>query len=222
MVSRAAADNPPGTATALGAAAASVAGGGSGAAGAGPTVFVTVGTTKFDALIRAVDNPALVAALAARGYRRLVVQVGAGGYTPSRLVPPVAGDVDGATAVLSLPSVGAGAGEFSVEWFRFAPSLAAHMTAAALVISHAGAGSLFEALRLGNIVIAVPNDILMDNHQAELAEHLAGLGHLVASRAEDLVQTVQTMRPETLTPYPAGDASGIVRVLDRLMGLTPE
>jgi UDP-N-acetylglucosamine transferase subunit ALG13 len=38
---------------------------------------VTVGTTKFDALIGAVDTEAVAAALADHGYDRLIMQVGA-------------------------------------------------------------------------------------------------------------------------------------------------
>lgn len=37
-------------------------------------VLVTVGTTKFDALVRAVDDPAVAEALAAHGYTELVIQ----------------------------------------------------------------------------------------------------------------------------------------------------
>ena len=36
---------------------------------------------------------------------------------------------------------------------------------AALIISHAGSGSLFEALALGRPLLAVPNGLLMHNHQ---------------------------------------------------------
>ena len=39
-------------------------------------VFVTVGTTKFDALIRAVDQQAFADVLVAAGYTRLVMQIG--------------------------------------------------------------------------------------------------------------------------------------------------
>ena len=42
--------------------------------GGGRTAFVTVGTTKFDALVAAVDDPRVAAALVARGFRRLVMQ----------------------------------------------------------------------------------------------------------------------------------------------------
>ena len=39
------------------------------------TAFVTVGTTKFDELIAAVDTAEVADALAARGYGRLIMQV---------------------------------------------------------------------------------------------------------------------------------------------------
>lgn len=52
-------------------------------------------------------------------------QVGAAEYTPRRLFPP-----NSRTAQLH--------NGLAVEFFDFAPSLAAHMEAAALVISHAG------------------------------------------------------------------------------------
>lgn len=40
----------------------------------GGTVFVTVGTTKFDALIAAIDDPRVADALVARGYGKLLLQ----------------------------------------------------------------------------------------------------------------------------------------------------
>ena len=43
-------------------------------AGSG-SVFVTVGTTKFDALIEAMDDLAVADELAARGYTSLTMQV---------------------------------------------------------------------------------------------------------------------------------------------------
>ena len=51
----------------------------------GKTAFVTVGTTKFDALIRAVDSPQVVEALRQRGFARLQIQLGSGFYLPTVL-----------------------------------------------------------------------------------------------------------------------------------------
>ena len=54
-----------------------------------------------------------------------------------------------------------------VEVVQYLPSMHAYMEAADLIISHAGSGSLFEALSLGKTIIAVPNAILMANHQVK-------------------------------------------------------
>jgi len=48
----------------------------------------------------------------------------------------------------------------------------------------AGSGTLLEALHLGKTVIAVPNESLMDNHQAEVAEALAEQGYIIQSTPE--------------------------------------
>ena len=80
------------------------------------------------------------------------VQRGDGEYLPHVLVPRGRNKA-------RLP------GNFSVEFVQYVPSLHAHMEAADLIISHAGSGSLFEALSLHKAVIAVPNASLMANHQ---------------------------------------------------------
>ncbi|EFN58332.1 hypothetical protein CHLNCDRAFT_34478 [Chlorella variabilis] len=162
------------------------------------TVFVTVGTTKFDALIRAVDQQAFADVLVAAGYTRLVMQIGrwAGGE-----------------------AVGGPGRRLVVEYFDFAPSLAEHLRAAALVISHAGSGSIFEALRLRLPLVVVPNPLLMDNHQAELATKLESEGYLFAATTDGLAAVVAGMNPARLVPYEKGDPAGIVRHIDGVMGV---
>lgn len=170
------------------------------------TVFVTVGTTKFDALIRAVDQQAFADVLVAAGYTRLVMQIGRADYTPRRLLPP-----NRRSAALH--------NGLSVEYFDFAPSLAEHLRAAALVISHAGSGSIFEALRLRLPLVVVPNPLLMDNHQAELATKLESEGYLFAATTDGLAAVVAGMNPARLVPYEKGDPAGIVRHIDGVMGV---
>jgi hypothetical protein len=67
----------------------------------------------------------------------------------------------------------------SARYFDFTPSLAQHVAAASLVISHAGSGSIFESLSAGKALVVVPNPLLMDNHQAELGSHLKAMGVVV-------------------------------------------
>jgi beta-1,4-N-acetylglucosaminyltransferase len=49
------------------------------------TVFVTVGTTCFDALVMAVDSPEVKKALLQKGYNDLLIQMGRGAYVPLKV-----------------------------------------------------------------------------------------------------------------------------------------
>jgi len=49
------------------------------------TVFVTVGTTCFDALVTAVDSSEVKKALLQKGYSNLLIQMGRGTYVPSKV-----------------------------------------------------------------------------------------------------------------------------------------
>jgi hypothetical protein len=107
--------------------------------------------------------------------------------------------------------------------FDFAPSLAELLSAASLVISHAGSGSVFEALGACVPLIVVPNPILMDNHQAELAEHLErqGVARCAEPNAASLAKAVRALGRGgggALAAYEPGDARGIARRIDQLMG----
>lgn len=47
--------------------------------------FVTVGTTLFDALVRAVDTPEVKQELYAKGFTHLLIQIGRGSYIPDKV-----------------------------------------------------------------------------------------------------------------------------------------
>merc|ERR1712096_56405 len=91
---------------------------------------------------------------------KTVFQSGRGAYEPS-LSTEEDGD-DGVGSGWELSGV-------EISWFRLKPSIAEDMRSADLVISHAGAGSVLEALEARKLLLVVINDSLMDNHQMELA-----------------------------------------------------
>uniref|UniRef100_A0A0E0JZN4 Glycosyl transferase family 28 C-terminal domain-containing protein n=1 Tax=Oryza punctata TaxID=4537 RepID=A0A0E0JZN4_ORYPU len=152
------------------------------------TVFVTVGTTCFDALVKTVDSPQVKEALLQKGYTDLVIQMGRGD------------------------------GTLQVDYFTFSPSIADYIWHASLVISHAGSGSIFETLRHSKPLIVVVNEDLMDNHQSELAEELATRRHLFCARPQTLGETIQEMDIGTLTPYVPGDAKPVVSLINKFLG----
>jgi beta-1,4-N-acetylglucosaminyltransferase len=81
-------------------------------------VFVTVGTTLFDALVKEVDSQECKQVLASHGYSSLLIQLGRGSFLPTKS--------DGED------------GSLKVDYFTFAPNLADYISSSALVISHAG------------------------------------------------------------------------------------
>lgn len=160
-------------------------------------VFVTVGTTKFDALIEALDTDECMAQLAARGYSHVLMQIGHGTHTPA----PRDDDP-------RFPSV---------EFFCHDPQYKRHVEAADLVISHAGAGSIMDALSMRKKIVVVVNTLLMDNHQAELADAMAAQNYCIATTCEHLAATLKTADLDALVPYPEPDESAFPRLVDQVM-----
>ncbi|CAL0312174.1 unnamed protein product [Lupinus luteus] len=161
-------------------------------------VFVTVGTTRFDALVRSVDSEIVKQELFAKGYTHLLIQLGRGSYLPSKCE----GDD----------------GSLGVDYFTFSSTIAENLRSASLVISHAGSGSIFETLKVGKPLIVVVNEDLMDNHQSELAEELAERKHLYYASPQTLHQTISDMNLESLIRYSPGDATPVAKHIDRFLG----
>lgn len=158
-------------------------------------VFATVGTTKFDALVRALDSDASLAALAARGYSRVLVQIGHGVHVPRS----------------------SGAEGVEVAHYRHSPQYKQDVAAADLVISHAGAGSIMDALALKKPLVVVVNTLLMDNHQAELADAMAEQRYCVATTCDELAHTLRTADFSALRTYPAPDELAFPQLVDQVV-----
>jgi beta-1,4-N-acetylglucosaminyltransferase len=88
-------------------------------------VLVTVGSTEFDALVRGVLQPPVLAALRAKGYTDVAIQCGAGTLARALAREPEPWTLTRAGVRIAL--------------FAFKPALDADVRAADLVISHAGA-----------------------------------------------------------------------------------
>ena len=152
------------------------------------------------------DCEAVAEELVAQGFGRLVLQIGTTGtYVPHRLLP--AGEAEGVHR-----------SGLEVCLFRLVPSLAGYVRDADLVISHAGAGSLFEALRAGKMVLAVPNGALMDNHQVELASELAARKFLFWCEPSGLEGALGTLDAGALVPYEPGSMGGMIAAIDASVG----
>lgn len=205
--------------------------------------FVTVGSTRFDALVQRALSDAVLDVLRRRGYSTIVVQCGDSDFDSDQFTQ------DGESWTRALEGGGA------VEVWRFKASLDEEYRQADLVISHAGtsrciaptcfsrsfsgligSGTILDVLRLQKPLIVVPNSTLLDDHQQELASALAGLGHVRAATVpwvflvlppcacsesmlcRDLPQIIAALDPSTLIPFPKFDGSRFREILDEEMG----
>ena len=123
--------------------------------------FATVGTTQFDALTLALVSHEVTGLLARHGYSCLRLQIGRGAepVLPSDPPPPIPIEwcarlksSGGALHTLPLSDLRAS------RRYRFKDSLEADMRSAALLISHAGAGSIMEGLRCTAPLLVAVND----------------------------------------------------------------
>lgn len=161
------------------------------------TVFVTVGTTSFDELIKVITSSEAVEALKSHGYEKLVLQVGKGTVLPCPESCP----------------------QITLETFRFKDSITEDMRKAHLIISHAGAGSCLEALGAGKPLLVVVNDKLMNNHQLELAKQLHSDSHSLYCTCSTLTETIRSMDISVLLPFIPGQPQKFANFLDKALGV---
>jgi len=98
-----------------------------------------------------------------------------------------------------------------------------------VVVSHAGSGSILDALRVDVPLIVVPNESLLDNHQNELAEELARQDLVVHGRMDKLAEALEKAEglrekkrrwpPQDDTGrLPTGRSKGLAGIMDDEMG----
>ncbi|KAG7452633.1 uncharacterized protein BT62DRAFT_998658 [Guyanagaster necrorhizus] len=168
-------------------------------------VFVTVGSTRFDALVQAVLSDRVLAALSQAGCTAVVVQCGNSHFAHTHSIQ------NGETLNTQQQNV-------TIEMYKFKPSLDSDYERADMVISHAGSGTILDVLRLGKPLIVVPNPTLLDNHQEELATALEELGHLRSSTVPGLARTIEEFDRAAIVEFPPLDPSRFRRLLDEEMG----
>jgi beta-1,4-N-acetylglucosaminyltransferase len=148
----------------------------------GKRCFVTIGATAaFNDLLEAVLQPSFFAALQNANYSELRIQYGKEGLK-----------VFNEKVEKQLKSIHEQYG-IEVTGFDFNKlGLDEEMKMAkgssklneGTVISHAGSGSILDALRVSVPLIVVPNTKLLHNHQMELAEVLAEQNYVVHGKLE--------------------------------------
>ncbi|KAL8713921.1 MAG: hypothetical protein Q9220_002067 [cf. Caloplaca sp. 1 TL-2023] len=186
--------------------------------------FVTIGATAaFDELLKAVLTSKFLEALQTLEYTSLLLQYGKNGQ---KMVQDFEFQIAGGreqrhgieVVGFDFNKQGLGREMWSVK--------AGKDSAEGVVISHAGSGSILDALRIEVPIIVVPNTSLLHNHQVELAEELAKQGYVVHGRLDDLPSALgdsETLRrkrqawpPRQHGADPSG--KGLAGVMDEEMG----
>ncbi|KAJ3054084.1 N-acetylglucosaminyldiphosphodolichol N-acetylglucosaminyltransferase catalytic subunit alg13 [Rhizophlyctis rosea] len=159
------------------------------------SVFITVGTTRFDSLVSATLSPPFLSLLKSQGFTTLKLQHG------NSSLP---------TTSSSFP--------ITTTTYPFKPTLLPDMLSADLIISHAGSGSIFESLEARKRLLVVVNTELMDNHQVELAEALAEEGVLAWCTVESLLDNVERRVWEKCKAYGTRNAEAFGVAVREEMG----
>jgi beta-1,4-N-acetylglucosaminyltransferase len=176
------------------------------------TILVTVGTTLFDKLIDGVTTPAALQWMQQQGYQKLVIQYGKG-KRPQEVV--VVAEEDDEIIMKNDD----GLDFLQVCVYDFASSLEEDMQQADLIISHAGAGTVMEALKFQKKLVVVVNTDLMNNHQTELASamHSRKLLWMVTS-PEALPNAFAEFQDFVPLPHQEGDEFAFPLLLDSFLG----
>jgi len=148
-------------------------------------IFVTVGTTNFEDLIKIIDTEEFQRmAYETLGTREILAQIGNGTCEPKTRYRGI-----------------------DVKFYRLKPDIKEDMASADLILTHCGAGSVTEAMKSNRPTVAVVNDKLMDNHQTELSEALVDSGPFIFSAASpaQLLEMLPSFKFETLKKYTSVD-----------------
>ncbi|PYH46779.1 N-acetylglucosaminyldiphosphodolichol N-acetylglucosaminyltransferase catalytic subunit ALG13 [Aspergillus saccharolyticus JOP 1030-1] len=152
--------------------------------------FVTVGATaSFNLLIQAILEQSFLRELRAHGYTNLLIQYGKDGKSLFdeflQQYPPGSEGHHG----LVIDGFDFNSDGLDHE-MRLAKAWPSEGRLGGLIISHAGSGSIMDALRLGVPLMVVPNPTLKDNHQQELADILQEQGYLISSHYQEIASSL--------------------------------
>ncbi|KAH0360542.1 glycosyltransferase family 1 protein, partial [Aureobasidium melanogenum] len=187
--------------------------------------FVTIGATaSFSALIRATLSSSFCHSLEQNHYTDLIVQYGADGDSLFQsLVKDIY--VDQQHAAINVSGFGLDTSGLA-QYMNLAKTGGDDGGIEGLVVSHAGSGTILDALRVDVPLVVVPNSELLDNHQVELADALAEQEYVVHGKLEDLPQALLDaeklrLRKKAWPPINSGthrQTKGLAAVVDEEMG----
>lgn len=116
---------------------------------------------------------------------KIIAQIGSGNYTPK-----------------------------NIEYFRFKPSLESYYKKATLIITHGGAGTIYELLKRKKKMIGVANTARTDVHQSEILKVLSEQSNLVWCKdIENIEECIKKAKSFKFRVYKKQDC----RIADKIM-----
>lgn len=190
------------------------------------TCFVTIGATaSFTSLIQAVLEEKFLDGLQEQYYTHLLVQYGQDG---KQLYDRCISSLSSKPRSLQISGFDLDPSGLRQYMLRAKGQQSQNTSATeGLVISHAGSGTILDALRVSVPLIVVPNEELLDNHQVELAEALAEQEYVVYGKLGNLPAALEEAealraRMKAWPPPNSGvhrQAKGLKGVVDEEMGV---
>ncbi|EAS35197.1 beta-1,4-N-acetylglucosaminyltransferase [Coccidioides immitis RS] len=152
--------------------------------------FVTVGATaSFNSLLREVLSPFFLGALRKEAYTHLLLQVGQLGYQVLDEFLQENGPDLKEKFGLTIEGFDYNVDGLKQEMMAVKANPALHRQEG-MIVSHAGSGTILEAMRFGVPLVVVPNPELLHNHQVELAHQLSSVGYVLHGKLGSLASTV--------------------------------
>jgi UDP-N-acetylglucosamine transferase subunit ALG13 len=181
------------------------------------TLFVTVGSTKFEKLINKILKPDILNLLKSFNFKKIILQVGSGVHEDDELFNFKEKNAFSSTSNNEM--VKFFKENVEINAYRYKSSIKEDMQKADLVISHAGSGSVLESLEANKKLIVVVNDALMDNHQLELAEKMFDEGYLLYTNCDGLADKIELINNQEfkLKNYVPGNPRYFGNFLKNLM-----
>jgi len=179
--------------------------------------FVTVGATaSFKGLIKAVMAPEFVKKLIELDYTRLVIQCG-----PDM---PLFQELKDASDLKDLEVSAFDFNKTGLGQEMRGCKGNAGISKMGVVVSHAGSGSILDAMRIDVPIIVVPNPELLDDHQTELALEVQRQGYCVHGKLNNLPKALEASEAQARKRWPPDNSKadpsgrGLMGVLDEEMG----
>ena len=160
-------------------------------------LLITVGTTKFNELIKEIDNTDFYLMLDRNHYSKLIIQKGNGEYEP----------INYKTCKLS---------NLKVEVHQYMTNFESVIANSHIIIAPCGAGTILEVLKHKRIFLGTVNSNLMDNHQKEIANEMAKENYIYFSEISNITNKLKGILEDKelpLKPYPSFNYDAIPNLI---------